>query len=254
MARNTRTDQKTEQWKETQSARLGKRAVVSKKALQKDWDRLHGVDTTKSKAHPPVAAKTKAPSPAAIKETLEDIKKEVDRCKGCKLHSTRTNTVFGEGNPKAEIMFIGEAPGETEDLQGRPFVGRAGQLLDKIIEAMGYKRSDVYIANVVKSRPPGNRPPEADEVAACSPFLFRQINVVKPKVLVALGGTSLKCLFGDEAKISAMRGKFIDYRGVPLMPTFHPAYLLRNPAAKKEVWEDMKVVLTHLGKKAPAKV
>lgn len=238
MARDTRIEQKTKQWKETQQSRLGKRAVVPKKTLQKEWDRLSA--STRA-----VQIKT----PRATKgETLEAIRADLGNCTRCKLHSTRTNLVFGEGNPKAEIMFIGEAPGETEDLQGRPFVGRAGQLLDKIIEAMGYKRSDVFIANVIKSQPPSNRAPEPDEVAACSPFLFRQIDAVKPKVLVALGATALKCLFGDDAKISKMRGEFIDFRGVPLMPTFHPAYLLRNPPAKKEVWEDMKKVLGYLGK------
>lgn len=179
-------------------------------------------------------------------ETLPQIQADLGNCTRCKLHHSRTNIVFGEGNPNAEIMFIGEGPGETEDLQGRPFVGRAGQLLDKIIEAMGYKRADVYIANVVKSRPPNNRPPEQDEIAACSPFLFRQITAIQPKILVALGGTALKCLLGEEAKITKLRGQFIEFRGIPLMPTFHPSYLLRNPSAKKVVLEDMQNVLQRL--------
>lgn len=179
-------------------------------------------------------------------ETLPQIQADLGNCTRCKLHHSRTNIVFGEGNPNAEIMFIGEGPGETEDLQGRPFVGRAGQLLDKIIEAMGYKRADVYIANVVKSRPPNNRPPEQDEIAACSPFLFRQITAIQPKILVALGGTALKCLWGEEAKITKLRGQFIEFRGIPLMPTFHPSYLLRNPSAKKVVLEDMQNVLQRL--------
>lgn len=179
-------------------------------------------------------------------ETLQQIQADLGNCTRCKLHHSRTNIVFGEGNPNAEIMFIGEGPGETEDLQGRPFVGRAGQLLDKIIEAMGYKRADVYIANVVKSRPPNNRPPEQDEIAACSPFLFRQITAIQPKILVALGGTALKCLLGEEAKITKLRGQFIEFRGIPLMPTFHPSYLLRNPSAKKVVLEDMQNVLQRL--------
>lgn len=179
-------------------------------------------------------------------ETLQQIQADLGNCTRCKLHHSRTNIVFGEGNPNAEIMFIGEGPGETEDLQGRPFVGRAGQLLDKIIEAMGYKRADVYIANVVKSRPPNNRPPEQDEIAACSPFLFRQITAIQPKILVALGGTALKCLWGEEAKITKLRGQFIEFRGIPLMPTFHPSYLLRNPSAKKVVLEDMQNVLQRL--------
>jgi DNA polymerase len=179
-------------------------------------------------------------------DTLESIRTDIGDCRRCKLCEKRTNIVFGEGNPEAKLMFIGEGPGEQEDLQARPFVGKAGQLLDKIIEAMGYKRADVYIANVVKCRPPNNRTPEFDESDVCKQFLFRQLDIIKPKVIVALGGTALKCLIDPEAKISRLRGKFTDYRGVKLMPTFHPAFLLRNPDAKKDVWEDMKKVKAEL--------
>lgn len=185
---------------------------------------------------------------AAGGETLEQVRANLGDCTRCKLSGTRRHIVFGEGNPTADLMFVGEGPGEQEDEQGRPFVGKAGQLLDKIIEAMGLKRSDVYIANVVKCRPPQNRAPESDEVAQCEPFLFRQIDIIKPKVVVALGGTALKCLLHEDAKISRMRGSFTDYRGTKLMPTFHPAYLLRTPDAKKDVWDDMKKVMAELKK------
>jgi uracil-DNA glycosylase family 4 len=187
-----------------------------------------------------------------LSSSLEDIQNELGNCQRCKLCKTRTNIVFGEGNANAELMFVGEGPGEQEDLKGRPFVGRAGQLLDKMIEAMGYKRSDVFIANVVKCRPPENRIPEADEVSSCKPFLEKQISVIRPKVIVALGATALRALFGeDEVKITKVRGSFLEYQGVALMPTYHPAYLLRNPPAKKDVWEDLKKVLEKLGKKIP---
>lgn len=179
--------------------------------------------------------------------SLDQIQKEIGDCHRCKLCEKRTHIVFGEGNPNARLMFVGEGPGEQEDLQGRPFVGRAGQLLDKIIEAMGLKRSDVFIANVVKCRPPNNRLPEPDEVSACKPFLLKQIEVIKPEIIVALGSTALKCLFRPDVQITKMRGKFTDFNGVKLMPTYHPAYLLRNPPAKKDVWEDMKVVMKELG-------
>ena len=157
--------------------------------------------------------------------------------------------VFGVGNPNAELMFVGEGPGGDEDLQGEPFVGRAGQLLNKIIEAIDLKREDVYIANVVKCRPPGNRNPEPDEVAACQPFLFRQIDAIKPKVIVALGKFAAQCLLQTTDPITRLRGRVFTYRGATLIPTFHPAYLLRNPASKREVWEDMKQVRAILERK-----
>ena len=162
------------------------------------------------------------------------------RCKLCELG--RKQVVFGVGNPKARLMFVGEAPGEDEDRQGEPFVGRAGQLLTKIIEAINLTREQVYIANVIKCRPPGNRNPEPDEVAACEPFLFRQIAVIQPRVIVALGKFAAQCLLRTSEPITRLRGREFEYRGATLIPTFHPAYLLRNPPAKREVWEDMKKV------------
>ena len=184
-------------------------------------------------------------------KTLEDVSCAMGDCQRCKLGATRTKLVFGVGNPKAEIMFIGEAPGRDEDEQGEPFVGRAGQLLTKIIQAMGFERKDVYIGNICKCRPPENRPPEPDEVSACIPFLIRQVELVKPKMIVCLGSTAVQNLLQTEAKISGMRGKIQNWRGVPVMPTYHPAFLLRNPAMKKPVWEDMQAVLKHLGKPVP---
>ena len=164
-------------------------------------------------------------------------------CSRCKLHTLgRRQVVFGVGNPHADLMFVGEAPGADEDIQGEPFVGRAGQLLTKIIEAIGMKRGDVYIANVIKCRPPQNRNPEPDEVEQCEPFLFRQIDIVKPKVIVALGKFAAQCLLKSTDPITRIRGREYSYRDAILMPTYHPAYLLRNPSAKREVWDDMKRV------------
>jgi len=182
-------------------------------------------------------------------ETLDDIRAEMGDCQRCKLWKTRTQLVFGEGNAKAELMFIGEAPGADEDLTGRPFVGRAGQLLNKMIEAIGMKREDVYIANVIKSRPPSNRNPEKDEIAACSPFLFRQIATVKPRLIVTLGNPATQELLETKTGISKMRGQFQDYPrigGIKVLPTFHPAYLLRSPDKKREAWEDLKKVRAFL--------
>jgi uracil-DNA glycosylase family 4 len=182
-------------------------------------------------------------APVAL-ESLDDIKTDIGplcmRCKLCNLG--RSQTVFGVGNPRARLMFVGEAPGEDEDKKGEPFVGRAGQLLTKIIEAIGLSREQVYIANVIKCRPPGNRNPEPDEVATCEPFLFRQIDVIQPKVIVPLGKFAAQCLLKSMDPITKLRGRRFDYRGSVLIPTFHPAYLLRNPSAKREVWEDMKQV------------
>jgi uracil-DNA glycosylase family 4 len=164
-------------------------------------------------------------------------------CSRCKLHTLgRTQVVFGVGSPNADLMFVGEAPGADEDIQGEPFVGRAGQLLTKIIEAIGLRRDDVYIANVIKCRPPGNRNPEPDEVEQCQPFLFRQIDTVKPKVIVALGKFAAQCLLRTNDPITRIRGREFKYRDAILIPTYHPAYLLRTPSAKREVWEDMKRV------------
>jgi DNA polymerase len=176
-------------------------------------------------------------------ESLAAVRADIGDCTRCKLHTLgRTQIVFGVGNPDADLMFVGEAPGRDEDQQGFPFVGRAGQLLTKIIEAIALKRDDVYIANVIKCRPPENRNPEPDEVATCEPFLFRQIDIIKPKVIVALGKFGAQTLLRTLDPISRLRGRVFDYRGAKLIPTFHPAYLLRNPSSKREVWEDMKLV------------
>jgi DNA polymerase len=176
-------------------------------------------------------------------DALVAVRTEIGDCTRCKLHTQgRRQIVFGVGNPDADLMFVGEAPGADEDVQGIPFVGRAGQLLTKIIEAINLKREDVYIANVIKCRPPGNRNPEQDEVETCEPFLFQQIDIIKPKVIVALGTFAARTLLRTLDPISRLRGRVYDYRGAKLIPTFHPAYLLRNPSSKREVWEDMKVV------------
>jgi uracil-DNA glycosylase len=183
-------------------------------------------------------------APADPAAALSDLRVHIGDCTRRKLHGLgRRQVVFGVGNPRADLMFVGEAPGADEDLQGEPFVGRAGQLLTKIIEAIGLKRSDVYIANVIKCRPPGNRNPEPDEVATCEPFLARQVDVIRPKVIVALGSFAAKALLRSDAPISRIRGRVFDYRGgARLIPTFHPAFLLRSPERKRDVWEDMKKV------------
>ncbi|HSP17812.1 MAG TPA: uracil-DNA glycosylase [Thermoanaerobaculia bacterium] len=168
-------------------------------------------------------------------------------CTKCRLAGTRTQVVFGTGNPNADLMFIGEAPGRDEDLQGKPFVGRAGQLLTDIIKAMKLTRDDVYIANVIKCRPPENRNPEPDELDACRPFIRRQVELIKPKVIVTLGKFALQSLTGKAHAVSAARGQWTEYEGTRVMPTYHPAYLLRTPSAKKDVWNDMKKVMADLG-------
>jgi uracil-DNA glycosylase family 4 len=176
-------------------------------------------------------------------EALAAVRADIGDCTRCKLHGLgRRQIVFGVGNPNADLMFVGEAPGGDEDVQGIPFVGRAGQLLTKIIEAIELRREDVYIANVIKCRPPQNRNPEPDEVDTCEPFLFRQIEIIKPKVIVALGKFGAQTLLRTLDPISRLRGRVYEFRGAKLIPTFHPAYLLRNPASKREVWEDMKLV------------
>src|SRR4030095_4095799 len=176
-------------------------------------------------------------------EALAAVREDIGDCTRCKLHTLgRRQVVFGVGNPRADLMFVGEAPGADEDIQGERFVGRAGQLLTKIIEAIGLARGDVYIANVIKCRPPQNRNPEQDEVDTCEPFLFGQIDVIQPKVIVALGTFAARALLRTLDPISRLRGRVFEYRGAKLIPTFHPAYLLRNPASKREVWEDMKLV------------
>src|SRR5688500_8703038 len=186
-------------------------------------------------------------------EALAAIREDLGDCTRCKLHAQgRNQIVFGVGNPTAEVMFVGEAPGADEDLQGIPFVGRAGQLLTKIIEAIDLEREAVYIANVIKCRPPGNRNPDPDEVETCEGFLFRQIDSIKPKVIVALGTFAAKALLKTQDPISRLRGRVYDYRGAKLIPTFHPAFLLRSPERKRDVWEDMKKVRALLQDSTPS--
>jgi DNA polymerase len=210
-------------------------------------------------AQSPAAAAPRAASPsrdesvaplvlhASPADALVAVRVDIGDCTRCRLHAQgRRQIVFGVGNPSADLMSVGEAPGADEDIQGIPFVGRAGQLLTKIIEAIGLTREDVYIANVIKCRPPGNRNPEPDEVETCEPFLFRQIDIIEPRVVVALGTFAARALLRTLDPISRLRGRVFDYRGAKLVPTFHPAYLLRNPASKREVWEDMKLVRTLL--------
>jgi uracil-DNA glycosylase len=184
---------------------------------------------------------------------LREIREDLGECTRCRLHKGRTNLVFGVGNVNADLMFVGEGPGADEDAQGEPFVGRAGQLLNNMISAMGLKREEVYIANVVKCRPPGNRTPEKDECDVCSPFLLRQIAVIQPKVIVALGAVAAKNLLAVNDSMANLRGRWYDFRGARLAVTYHPAYLLRDPRQKKETWKDLQMVMQYLGLKAPAK-
>ena len=193
----------------------------------------------------------KEPAPGQADPELLNIAADIAGCKQCPLHQTRIQTVPGQGNPRPEIMFIGEAPGADEDEQGLAFIGKAGQLLTKMIEAMGFTREEVFIANIAKCRPPGNRPPTPEEMATCLPFLRRQIAVIKPKVVVALGAVSVRGLLQNETPISKVRGLWQEMDGIAVMPTFHPAYLLRNPPAKKEVWDDLQAVLKRLGRTPP---
>jgi uracil-DNA glycosylase len=187
-------------------------------------------------------------------DSLERIRGDIGpNCTRCKLHKARTNIVFGVGNPKAQLVFVGEGPGRDEDEQGEPFVGRAGKLLTQMIEAMGLRRPDVYICNVVKCRPPENRLPEPDEIATCSPYLLRQLGVIQPKVICCLGACSAQTMLQTTQGISKFRGEWFDYKGSKLIATYHPAYLLRNPAAKSEVWKDLQKVMAVLGLEPPKK-
>ncbi|MBI5548573.1 MAG: uracil-DNA glycosylase [Deltaproteobacteria bacterium] len=205
-----------------------------------------------ARAEPRPVAPLPAPSGARLEgaapKTLEQIRAELGACTRCKLSSKRKNIVFGVGSPKAELVFVGEGPGADEDEQGIPFVGAAGQLLTKMIEAMGYTRDEVYICNVVKCRPPGNRNPEPDEIQACEPFLKQQLASLKPRVIVTLGKFAAQTLLRDETSITRLRGNWREYCGIRLMPTFHPAYLLRSPSEKKKVWEDLQQVMKVFGK------
>jgi len=184
--------------------------------------------------------------PASEFETLEQLRELIGDCHRCQLSRGRSNIVFGVGNPHADLVFVGEAPGRDEDLEGKPFVGKAGQLLTRIISAMGLTRDDVYICNVIKCRPPDNRDPLPAEIDMCEPFLKGQLSIIKPRVICALGSFASQTLLQSEVRISRLRGQFRDYGGVPLMPTYHPSFLLRNPHAKREVWEDIKMIMEYL--------
>ena len=226
--------------------------IIEESPLPKPALRPPAVPRASSSGKPLVQPTSSGPSlfdaaSASAAETLTQIRDDLGECTRCKLHSTRHKIVFGDGSQKAQLVFVGEGPGADEDAQGLPFVGRAGKLLTQMIEAMGLKRGDVYICNVVKCRPPGNRQPEPDEVAACSPFLFRQLDSIKPKVIVCLGATAFQTLLGTSRSISHYRGQWLDYRGYRMLPTYHPAYLLRNPAAKADVWKDLQKVMAELG-------
>ena len=215
-------------------------------ALLRDLGFTH-LDIVERRA--PSRGETTAEAAVATQDDLEldALGVEASTCEKCRLSRTRTQVVWGTGNPNADLMFIGEAPGRDEDLQGKPFVGRAGQLLTDIIKAMKLTRDDVYIANVIKCRPPENRNPEPDELDACRPYLRRQVELIKPKVIVTLGKFALQSLTGKAHAVSSARGQWTAYEGIKVMPTYHPAYLLRTPSAKKDVWNDMKKVMTELG-------
>ena len=197
----------------------------------------------------PAARKEHHNTPDADKETsMGDLCREVLNCRRCGLHKTRKNIVFGEGAVRAKIVFVGEAPGADEDVQGRPFVGRAGQLVtDIIVKGMRLRREDVYICNIIKCRPPGNRNPSTEEISQCEPFLKQQLQLIRPQVICALGKFAAQVLLKTETPITALRGRFQDYEGIRLLPTYHPAYLLRNPPAKKQVWEDVQMMMNEIG-------
>jgi DNA polymerase len=189
--------------------------------------------------------------PVSCAAPLEAVRADIGDCRRCKLCRSRTRIVFGAGNPDARLMFVGEGPGYDEDQRGEPFVGAAGQLLTRIIEAIQMSRDDVYICNIVKCRPPGNRTPETDEIQTCLPFLERQIAAVAPEYICALGACAARTLLDTDAPISRLRGQLYDYRGIKLLPTYHPAYLLRNPEKKRAVWEDMKLLMREMGIELP---
>jgi DNA polymerase len=223
---------------------------------------LKPVPAPKPTVRPSAAPRSvsRAPAPAAQSgvrvagRTLEEIAGQIRTCTACPLSGSRTNTVPGEGNPnRPDVMFIGEGPGADEDVQGRPFVGAAGQLLDKMIVAMGYKREEIFIANIVKCRPPGNRVPLPEEMNACIPYLKAQIALIQPKIIVALGKTAVEGLLNKPVAITKFRGTWCKYETIYLMPTYHPAYLLRSPGKKGEAWADLKAVLSRLGKEPPSK-
>lgn len=224
--------------------RVPERTRTEEPIAKEESDPVAGSESLLDAAPPVIQDK-----PAALKVIREDI----GDCTRCRLHKGRKNIVFGVGNVNAEIMFVGEGPGADEDEQGEPFVGRAGQLLNNMISAMGLRRQDVYIANVVKCRPPGNRTPEKDECDTCGPFLLRQIEVIRPKVVVALGAVAAKYLLAINDSMSNLRGRWYEFKGARLAVTYHPAYLLRDPKQKKEAWKDLQMVMKYLGLKPATK-
>ena len=228
-------------------ADLGQGLSVKETESEATYSETIGVDSAGPRAQSDrdvsVFEQVRVPSTVSANEALDLIRKQLGDCTRCKLHKGRTTLVYGTGKPDADLMFVGEAPGRDEDRDGVPFVGRAGQLLTKIIESIGLKREDVYIANVIKCRPPDNRNPEPEEVRTCEPFLFAQIDAIQPRVVVALGSFAFRTLLReDRTPISKARGRVYNYRGAKLIPTFHPAFLLRSPNRKRDVWEDMKKV------------
>jgi uracil-DNA glycosylase family 4 len=204
--------------------------IVDQLKLHLQYQKDLGITTVFShqKTNPPIS--------------LDEIRQEMGACTRCRLNKGRHHLVFGEGNPHALLVFVGEAPGRDEDLQGRPFIGKAGELLTRIIEAISLTREEVYITNIVKCRPPNNRDPKSDEISTCFPFLLKQLETIKPKIICALGTFAAQTLLRTESKISSLRGRFHNYHGVKLMPTYHPAFLLRNPQFKREVWDDLKMI------------
>jgi uracil-DNA glycosylase family 4 len=209
------------------------------------WLERGGIHGMPKRDKPSVSVAKGSVSPIGA-EGLAAVREELGDCMRCKLSGGRKNLVFGVGHPEAALVFVGEAPGADEDRTGEPFVGAAGQLLSKMIEAMGLSRDEVYICNIIKCRPPGNRNPEPDEIAACEPFLKRQLAALRPRIIVCLGKFAAQCLLRSEAPVSKLRGQFQTYEGIQLMPTYHPAFLLRNPASKREVWSDLQQVMAEL--------
>ena len=240
--------------KQSVASPLGGQVESAQKSLaQQETHAVH----TRAEIPPLVAARPVLNAPSLFEavervenDSLPRIREDLGDCTRCRLHKQRTNIVFGVGNPRAQLVFVGEGPGHDEDVQGLPFVGRAGKLLTQMIEAMGLERDDVYICNVVKCRPPENRTPQEDEIATCSPYLYRQLDVIAPKAIVCLGGVAAQTLLKTKDPVSRFRGQWFDFRNTKLLATYHPAYLLRNPNAKTEVWKDLQKVMAYLGLKA----
>ncbi|HEV2280748.1 MAG TPA: uracil-DNA glycosylase [Acidobacteriaceae bacterium] len=239
----------------SESLRVAEASISSEKQNNPsaNADSLESPQMPKSAVLPVIEASSQAVAPKDKVAALAAIQEDLGACTRCALHKGRNKLVFGDGDPNARLMFVGEGPGADEDAQGLPFVGRAGQLLNNMIAAMGLRREDVYIANIVKCRPPQNRVPEPDEAYTCSPFLFRQIDVIRPEVIVALGATAATYLLGGKSPLSALRGRVHQARGAKLIVTYHPAYLLRDPRQKKEAWADLQLAMAELGLKKPEK-